>query len=118
MSAEKVMHTVREAVPHLKQRYAQRAIGKSSGKIQGLAGEKNPQWVWRNAPIHCETAESWARPASKLAWRASRLTRTLPQRALQVAQLRFVESDTGADHPLIRTIRVVGYQIGGNHLAG
>ncbi len=26
--------------------------------------------------------------------------------------------DTGADHPLIRTIRGVGYQIGGNHRAG
>ncbi len=26
--------------------------------------------------------------------------------------------DSGADHPLIRTIRGVGYQIGGNHRAG
>jgi DNA-binding response OmpR family regulator len=26
--------------------------------------------------------------------------------------------DSGADHPLIRTIRGVGYQIGGNHRTG
>jgi two-component system OmpR family response regulator len=26
--------------------------------------------------------------------------------------------DSGADHPLIRTVRGVGYQIGGNHRAG
>ena len=108
------------------------------------------QRVCRNAPIHCETAESCARPASRLACRAVELSPKeyalleflLRNPGRPVTRAAIIEEvwrihgdsitnvvdvyinylrrkiDTGADHPLIRTVRGVGYQIGGNHHPG
>jgi hypothetical protein len=118
MSAEKVMHTVREAVTHLKQRYAQRATGKSSGKIQGIGrGEKSSVGLAKR-PHPLRNGRKLGTPRLQAGPARQPHHANLPQRALQVAQLRFLEIDTGADHSLIRTIRGVGYQIGGNHRAG